>query len=212
MKMKIGFITVVCLLSFLLLFAPLVPLWGQTASTGALTVTAKDPSGAAIPGATVAIENASGVTREDKTTADGPFTFTFLPPGMYRVTTSAPGFKTVEAPSVTVNVTETHVLSQTLEIGAQQQEVTVSASAEEIQTEPSSLGGVVSSRAISELPMPTRNFTALMSLSAGVTANVTNAAAWGNGSVSIFTNGEDDTSNTYIVDGSNVSNFAGGVT
>ena len=131
--MKIGRLTIACLLS-LLLFGPLAPLWGQTASTGALTVTAQDPSGGAIPGATVAIENTSGVKREDKTTANGAFTFTLLPPGTYRVTTSAPGFKTAEAPSVTVNVSETHVLNQTLEIATQQQEVTVSASAEAIQT------------------------------------------------------------------------------
>src|SRR5580698_6396228 len=106
MKMKTGCLTVASLLSLLLLSGPLAPLWGQTASTGALTVTAKDPSGGAIPGANVALENTSGVKREDKTTANGTFTFTLLPPGMYRVTTSAPGLKTAVAPSVTVNVTE----------------------------------------------------------------------------------------------------------
>src|ERR1700684_1384633 len=128
MKMTIGFLTVACLLSLLLLFGPLTPLWGQTANTGALTVTAKDSSGGAIAAATVVLENTSGLKREDQTTGNGNFTFTLLPPGTYRVTASAPGFKTTQSPPVIVNVTETHVLNLTLEIAAQQQQVTVNAS------------------------------------------------------------------------------------
>lgn len=140
-------------------------LWGQTASTGSLTVIAKDPSGALIPGAAVTLDNGAGVQRADKTAGDGSFTFTYLPPGNYKVTISAPGFKTSDLPSVTVTVSETQVVAQSLEVGGQQQEVTVTGTAQTVQTETSALGGIVTGTAITSLPMPTRNYTSLLGLS-----------------------------------------------
>jgi CoA-transferase family III len=44
-----------------------LPLWAQTGGTGALTVTVTDPSGAVVPGASVTVHNAAGVSRTDVT-------------------------------------------------------------------------------------------------------------------------------------------------
>jgi hypothetical protein len=79
----------------------------QTSSTGALTVMAKDPTGALVVGATVTITNSSALSRTGTTGPDGSYTFGLLPPGDYAVKLSASGFEALEAPSVTVTVSET---------------------------------------------------------------------------------------------------------
>jgi hypothetical protein len=187
-------------------------LWAQTSETGALTVTVKDPSGSVIPGATVTVNNGSGLTRAEKTDANGSYTFTLLPPGTYGVAISAPGFKVANVSAIAVDVSETHVVNQSLEVGTQAQSVTVNATTETVQTESSALGGVVDSHALTELPMPTRNYTSLLGESAGVVVSVTNASAFGRGDQFIFANGEDDSSNTYLIDGTQASSYASGTT
>src|SRR5579872_6364298 len=93
-----------------------IPAYAQTASTGALTVTVSDPSGAAIGGAKVTVTSSAGEARDLVTGADGSCTFTLLQVGTYQVTISAQGFQTATVDSVTVNVAETHVLKQAMVI------------------------------------------------------------------------------------------------
>ena len=194
----------------LLLSGALLPVQAQTGGTGALTVTVTDPSGAVIVGATIKISNTAGVARSETTATSGSYTFTLLPPGNYTVSISAPGFASIDVPSVPVNVTETHVLNQQLTVGAQTQQVTVQTEVQAVQTENSTLGDVVANRSINELPLVTRNFTQIMTLSPGVNASVVNAGALGRGFVSLYTNGQNDISNTYQMDGVTVNNFGGG--
>ncbi len=181
---------------------------GQTSGTGALTVTASDPSGAVIAGATVTVSNGATVTRKQTTDANGSYTFGLLPPGNYKVSIAAPGFKTVELPSVTVAVSETGVLNQVLQVGEQTQQVQVSASAEVIQTETSTLGGVVGTKTITDLPLVTRNYQQILSLSPGVEASVSDGTALGRGSLPTYANGNTDISNSYQMDGVSVNNYA----
>ena len=197
-----------CSLSF---FAAAIAGRAQTAGTGALTVTATDPTGARIAAADLHLANAAtAFSRDEKTGANGSYTFTLLPPGDYSVSISAQGFSTAEIPTVTVNVTETHVLNQQLTVGTQQQQVTVQTEVQAVQTENATLGDVVSNRAINDLPLVTRNFTQIMTLSPGVNASVINAAALGRGFVSIYANGQNDISNTYQMDGVLINNYGGG--
>src|SRR5437879_13918440 len=130
----------------LMLFACLLFAWapalpGQTAATGALTGTVTDPQGAVIGGATVtATNNDTNQARRTTTSENGTYRFNLLPPGSYRVKFEAAGFQTVDVPSIAVNVTETPVLDRRLDVAAPvQQEVTVQATAEAIQTISSSL-------------------------------------------------------------------------
>ncbi|HWE53042.1 MAG TPA: TonB-dependent receptor [Bryobacteraceae bacterium] len=183
----------------------------QSAGTGALTATVTDASGAVIPGASVTVSHPeTGLNRTQTTESNGSSTFTLLPPGNYSVSISAAGFGKVDLPSVTVNVTETRALTQRLTVGTQQQEVTVEAVAQNVQTENATLGGVVATKSISDLPLVTRNFTQIMGLSAGISAPVTNAAALGRGFGSIYSNGQNDISNSFQIDGVTVNEFGGG--
>lgn len=184
----------------------------QTAGTGALTVAVSDPTGAAIPGAAVRISNAAtGVTRSEITGSNGSYTFTLLPPGNYSVNISAPGFASTDVPSVAVNVTETHVLNQQLSVGTQQQEVVVTGATEAIKTETSTLGDVVDSKVIMSIPLATRNYQQILSLSPGVTAAVTDATAVGRSSPFVFVNGLTNVSNDYQMDGVTITNYPNGV-
>src|SRR5438067_8719289 len=81
---------------------------GQSASTGALTGTLTDSSGAVIPDATATLKSAdTGQERTSTTGRDGTYRFTLLPPGKYNVKFAANGFKSIEVGSVTIAVTET---------------------------------------------------------------------------------------------------------
>src|SRR5579863_7847028 len=149
------------------------PLMAQSAGTSALTGIVTDPSGAAIPNATVTIiSNATGQSRTTNTGADGAYRFTLLPPGDYHVSFSSGGFKTSEVASQTLNVTETVELNRTLEVGAAAEQVTVEAAAETLQTQSSTLGSVATGATVTGLPLSNRNYTQILSLAAGANAAV----------------------------------------
>ena len=182
-------------------------LWAQTAGTGALTVTVTDPSDATIAGSTLTVTNSAGLSRSGTTAANGSYTFTLLPVGDYKVTISAPGFRTIEVPSLTVNVAETYVLNQKLEVGSASQQVTVTARAQTLETQSVTLGGVVGNELLTDLPLVTRNYTQILGLSPGVVTDVNNASSLGRGSKDVYVNGGSNASNNFQMDGVNVTNI-----
>jgi hypothetical protein len=192
------------------LFSPI--LRAQSGGTGALTVNISDPSGKVIPGANVKISNSAAVTRSQTTGGNGGYTFTLLPPGAYEVSISASGFQPVTVTAVTVDVTETAVLNQSLQLGIQAANVVVTSTIDNLQTETSALGGVVNETSLVSIPLASRNYTQIVNLSAGVITGVTDASAFGRGSQSIYVNGHDDASNSYLIDGVQVSSYSGSTT
>ena len=188
-------------------------LMAQSGSTGALTINVTDPSGAVIAGAAVKVNNGGAVTRSQTTAANGSYTFTLLPPGTYEISILAEGFQSVTVPGVEVNVTEVAVLNQSLKLGVQAEQVTVSATVESAQTQTSALGSMLSQTELANIPLATRNYTQLIDLSPGVVTGVTDASAFGRGSsASIYVNGHDDASNSYLMDGVQVSSYSGSTT
>ena len=182
-------------------------LMAQSAGTSALAGTVTDPSGAAIPNATVTIiNNATGQSRTTMTGTDGSYRFTLLPPGNYKVTFSAQGFKTSEVASETLNVTETPELSRTLEVGAASEQVTVEAAAEALQTQSSTLGTTVTSQQVTGLPLSNRNYTQLLTMAAGANVGVENATEIGKGTQDIAVNGNDPAQNNFQMDGVSIVN------
>jgi len=193
------------------LFLCISPSFGQSAGTGALTGTVTDPSGGVIVGATVTATNlGTGQERSETTDASGAYKFSLLSAGNYSVKFSASGFKTSEVPSVTVNITETPVLNQKLEVGAQTEQVTVESTAETIQTQNATVGSLVGAKEVTDLPLSSRNYTQIIDLSPGVIANVASAAAVGNGTQDINVNGMGSDQNNYMMDGASVTNYGSG--
>lgn len=200
------------LLAAVVLFLALTPsVFGQTSGSGALIGTVKDPSGGVVPNATVTLSNkGTNQSRSTKTDADGAYRFGLLQPGDYGVTVEAAGFSAAMAASVTVTVTETAVLDETLQVGAQSQQVEVSAEAESaIQTTGAAQGTVLSGSTVSDIPLTVRNYTTLLGLSAGANTSVANAGALGRGTQEIATNGLAVSQNNYSMDGASVVNPSG---
>lgn len=184
----------------------------QNASTGALTGTVTDPSGGVITGAMVTVTNiGTGQARTVTTESSGSYRFSLLPPGNYSVNFSASGFQATTVPSVTVNVTETAVLNQALQVGGQTTQVTVEATAQSIQTENVTNGGVVSGDEITSLPLVSRNYTQVINLSPGVVANAATASSIGNGTQDVSANGSTANENNYSMNGSSIVNYVSGM-
>jgi carboxypeptidase family protein/TonB-dependent receptor-like protein len=202
---------VVGLLALLIGSMTLSPsLFSQSASTGALSGTLKDSSGAVVPNATVTLTSIdTAQLRTTTTSADGTYKFGLLPPGNYGVKFEAAGFNALEVPSVTVSVTETAVLDQTLQVGAQTQEVEVRAQTAAIQTESTAVGTVVNSQTVTETPLTTRNYTNLLGLSSGANSAVFNASTLGKGTTDISVNGSTTSQNNFMQDGAPIVAWTG---
>src|SRR2546427_3640684 len=185
-------------------------LLGQSGSTSALTGRITDPTGAVLPGVSVTVTSiATNQTRTVVSAEDGVYRVSLLDPGAYRVRFSAPGFKTKEVMSVTLAVTDTVALDQTLDVGATSEEITVEAVAETIQTATSTIGTTVSGNSIGNLPLVSRNFTAVLGMSAGVAVASTNGTSYGRGTLNMSVNGANPEKNNFQMDGVAINNAAG---
>ncbi len=154
----------------------------QTAGTGALTGVVIDSAGAVVADAQVKLTNeTTNETRSVTSQSNGGYYVPLLPPGAYRVEFSKAGFKSAVKTGLQVNVTETARFDVQLEPGGVQEQVVIAADAQLLQTESSGLGRVTDRALVGNLPLVTRNYTQIVTLSPGVAAPVTNAGALGRG-------------------------------
>lgn len=182
-------------------------LQAQTSGTGALSGRVKDSTGAMVSGANVTLNNlATGQNRTVTTGGEGLYNFPLLVPGQYKLTIEAQGFKKLVQPSITINVTDNATVENTLEVGVASEMVTVSGGAEAIQTTTSTVGTLLDSKTIVDLPLSTRNYTNLLALSSGASAAVNNASNLGKGAEIISVNGSSEFQNNYQMDGASINN------
>lgn len=154
----------------------------QTAGTGALSGIVTDASGSTVAGAQVRVISASsGEVRTVTTGSAGNYAVSLLLPGEYRVEATKEGFRSVTIPHVQIIVTETNALNIRLEVGQVSEKVIVEAEAMQLQTESSTLGRVTSGEQVQTLPLAMRNFTQIIGLNPGVSAEVANAGELGRG-------------------------------
>src|SRR2546422_4419634 len=137
-------------------------------SRGTISGSIVDPSGAMVTGASVKLEQAeTGLTSSTVTTNAGLFSFTDLPPGIYTITVSQPGFATQRIQQVRVEVGKTTNLPVNLSIASAAQSVEITAAAAAIETNQSALNAVVSSREIEDAPLNGRDYRQLLQLTPG---------------------------------------------
>ena len=135
---------------------------------GTILGTVTDSSKASVPGALVrAINKSTGETRTFTTDSSGDFRFNAVPPGNYRVTASAPSFKTAELPTLIVDVNKEAQADFVLQVGSVSDTVQVTAAAPLLQTETAALGTAITNRTVLELPLNARNFFDLVALTPG---------------------------------------------
>jgi len=172
-------------------------------ATGQITGTVSDQQGGRVAGASVTVTGLdAAVERRAVTGAEGDFAVPLLPPGRYRVEVTAGGFGRLVVESVAVNVTQTATLEDlTLAPSLQGETVTVTDRATLVQQESSQVGRVVEGEQLRQLPLPTRNFQQLLTLSPGTSASVSNNTELGRGDAIITVNGQRTTSNNVRING-----------
>ena len=141
-------------------------------TTGSITGTVTDASGAAVPGATVTVTQTETNAVHTITTSDsGLYTVTQLPPGKYTVAVNKSGFTRQEQTSITLTIDQIAQINATLQVGSDAQTVTVTSDNPVIQTEASSVGLVVDAQAIQNTPLNGRlSIVGLIALAPGVQA------------------------------------------
>src|ERR1051325_2133779 len=170
--------------------------------TGQLGGTVMDANGAVIVGASVRLTSRStSQVREMITGESGEFAFPLLPPGRYKVEVSANGFRTVLIDDANVNITQTTSLVVHLDTATVGGVVTINADPPLVQQESSQSGRVIEGDTIRQLPLPTRNFQQLLTLSPGTSASVSNNTELGRGDAIISVNGQRTTSNNVRING-----------
>jgi hypothetical protein len=128
------------------------------ATTSSLSGSVSDSSGAVIPGADIAAKN-NATSGESRAVSDatGSFTIPALPPGVYTVTISLMGFKTMVMPDVQLTAAQPARVKAVLEVGQLQETVTVTGATEIVQAESSAVATTLTTKQITTVPLPTRN-------------------------------------------------------
>jgi hypothetical protein len=158
--------------------------------TASISGRVADPSGAAISGADVQIQNVlTGQDIPTKTNSNGLYVATALPPGKYRIIVSNPGFKQIVKPDIVLGVQDNVSVNFTMEVGSVSESVTVEAGAELVTTQGAAIGETIGEQAITELPLNGRNPASLVNLTPGAVDVVATTAAGWNQTYTNFPNG-----------------------
>jgi hypothetical protein len=176
---------------------------GQGGATGAVQGIVHDQTGAVIMNATVQIvDSSTNLSREVQTGSDGTFTANLLPAAHYKVTVRATGFSPSELPAVEVRVTETTRLTVSLKPSSVNVQVVVeSGDLPDLNTANPATGETVTSETIATLPLATRNFQQLLTLSSGASSSLNANASLGRGDQRINVNGQREDNNNYLIEG-----------
>ncbi len=186
-------------LLFLALCCVVAPVFGQSAAAGALEGSITDLAGMQV--ADVAVQLHNGATGESLTVRSGPdgaFRFSLVPAGTYDVTFARDGFKTSRMAGLTLNSSEVPLLDAKLEPG--DSAAAPSECACVLRASAPSTGTLVDEKTITSVPLNTRNFTQVLSMTSGSVATVNNAGTLGRGTPSVNVNGN-TTAGGYTVDG-----------
>src|ERR1700691_1285460 len=139
------------------------------AGRGSVSGLVTDPAGALVPGAQVVLLNkATGVSQHTVTSSAGLYTFISLNPGVYQVTASQKGFKSIAQDKVNVTVDQVTEVNITLQVGAISETVEVTQGVELVEPSNSTVGQLIESATIDRVPLLYRNVYELVRLSSGV--------------------------------------------
>jgi hypothetical protein len=191
-------------------------------ATGSFSGNVSDKSGSGIAGATViATSQTTGLTRDTKTDSAGHYLLPLLPVATYTVHVDATGFQSAESKDLHLQIEEARELDFALVPATVTTTVQVSGEAVAVESANPSLGQVITSQQVSQLPLNGRDFVQLATLTAGATAETnpnsffTSAASSevaARGSFSLSVGGSRPNSTDWLLDGvDNNELTAGGI-
>ena len=197
--------------AILLLFAvgAVSLVYGQ--ATGTISGTVTDTSGSAVPGAKVTVTApATGLTRTTTTNGQGEYLIPLLGVATYNIEVALQGFQSAAANDIRLQVDEHRELNFKLSPAAVQTSVEVSATAVAIQTTDATLGQVITSQQVADLPLNGRDFVQLATLTPGVSTETNpnsffnggpSSEASARGSFSLSVGGSRANSTDWLLDG-----------
>ncbi len=152
-----------------LTLAVLAPSAALAQGYGSITGVVTDPSGAAVPAATItATQATTGIAVDTTSGADGKYVFPTLHPSPYNLSVTSPGFGTYVQNGIVVQADAAVTVNLVLKVGSRTETVTVNADASQVDTTTPTLSQVVDQRRINDLPLNGRNAASLTTLVAGV--------------------------------------------
>jgi len=161
-----------------------------------------DQSGAVVAGADIELTSLkTGEKFRAKADDSGYYSITFIPPGIYDMSVKMQGFKEFSNKAIELLVNDRKTINVELEAGAVSEVVSVTAEAPVVQSSPT-VGDVIESRKVLEIPLNNRNFLQLITLVPGVTTDETAEAGIGlTSTTNIVIAGNRRNSTNYLVDG-----------
>src|ERR1700730_4324912 len=156
-------------------------------STGAVTGTVKDMSGAVLQGTAVTVKHLeTGLTRSAEADNSGNYSVPSLPIGAYEVTVEKMGFQREVRRGIDLVVGQEAEINLILRVGSIDQQVTVTEDAPLVNTTLASTAGLISESQIKDLPLNGRSFDQLITLNVGTSnnsSNTLNNSSWNGFSV-----------------------------
>ncbi len=205
------YLTVLLGLILLLLSSPAR---GQV-STASVNGVIRDQAGAVIPGASILLRSVeTSVEHSSVSNNAGEYVILNITPGRYTIQTSARGFTPQKSDEFVLAVNQIATFDFSLKVGSETQVVAVNATAAQLDVTSATLGTVIETKQVNDLPLDGRNFTSLLSLTPGVVPIMVgqNAGMQNNGGFgaavaigSDYTfpaiNGQTGRSNFFLMDG-----------
>ncbi len=179
-------------------------------TTGRITGTVTDQSGAAVPGATVTLKNTdTGISRTTLTQENGKYEALSLPAGSYEISASLSGFQTVVHKGIGLAVGQNAVVDFALQVGQVSDSVTVTGDTAQIETTTATVSNLVDEKKVSDLPLNGRDLTQLSFLQPGVIKSPAGAGAFSGLGDKLSVAGSRGNQNIYLLDGVSNSDLSG---
>jgi hypothetical protein len=167
-----------------------------------------DPAGGAVPGAEIkATQTEIGVSRFTTSGADGIYALANLATGPYRVEVTKPGFSTYVQTGIVLQVASNPTLNVSLKIGAVNERIQVEANVALVETQTTSIGGVIERKRILELPLNGRNAVELIPLTGATIPAGRNGTAGFPGGLNFSVAGGQLSGIGYFLDGTSYNNL-----
>jgi hypothetical protein len=189
-------------------------------ANGSLSGTVADKTGGVLTGASVKITSQeTGLTRNTKTDDSGHYLVPLLPVSIYTIHVEAQGFQTTEQRDIRLQVNEQREINFTLNPATVSQQVEVSATEVAVETTNPTLGQVINSEQVADLPLNGRNFVQLATLTPGTTQQTspnsffTQAASSevaARGAFSLSVGGSREQSTSWLIDDNDNSELTSG--
>ena len=180
-------------------------------TSGTISGTVTDSTGAVIPGATITTRNtATGISRSTASATTGRYEVSNLPVGNYEVSVSMSGFQTLVRSGIELTVGRNAVVDVTMQVGEVTQVVNVTGEAPLVETSTATVSSLVDEKKVADLPLNNRDLTQLVFLQPGVLKIPTEQFGYRSGmGETLSVSGARGSQNIFLLDGVSNSDLSG---